>query len=56
MLKIRLNKEFARKENSLQNELKEKIKEYMVRIKALEKEKMELKGINSSLMQKLKSN
>ncbi len=56
LLKIRLNKEFAKKESSLQNELKEKIKEYMVRIKALEKERMELKRINSNLMQKLKSN
>lgn len=55
-LKIRLNSEFARKETSLHNEVKEKIKEYVVRIKKLEKEQMELKEINRNLMQKLKTN
>lgn len=55
-LKKKLNAEFARKESVLQNELKEKIKEYLVRIKALEKEQMELKEINGNLMQKMKTN
>lgn len=54
-LKIKLNTEFARKESALHNELKGRIKEYMVRIKALEKEQMELKEINSNLMRKLKT-
>jgi hypothetical protein len=55
-LKIKLNAEFARKETSLQNELKEKIKGYLMRIKTLEREQMELKAINGDLMQKLKTN
>lgn len=55
-LKMKLNTEFARKESSLQNELKEKMKEYLVRIKTLEKERMELKEINGNLIQKVKAN
>ena len=54
-LKEKLGNEFEEKETALQQELKEKIKEYLVRIKKLEKEKLELKALNGDLMNKLKT-
>ena len=54
-LKLRLTTEFERKESALQNEIKGKLKEYIVRIKNLEKERLELKEMNGNLMRKLKA-
>jgi ABC-type bacteriocin/lantibiotic exporter with double-glycine peptidase domain len=55
VLEEKLTTEFEKKETALQQEVKEKLKEYMVRIKKLEKERLELKEMNGSLMLKLKN-
>ena len=54
-LKGKLEEEYNRKEKAMQKEVAAKLTEYIARIKKLEKERLELKELNGSLMRKLKT-
>lgn len=54
-LKKEMTAEFEKRESALQQESSEKMQEYTVKIKKLEKERLELKEMNGSLMRKLKT-